>query len=96
MSVLMTLLISGCSIGPRVETKAVIVQPGTPVQILSDKPIKAMFYVREADGTVSERIDKVNVAGRVAIQPDLYNRLLEIWQKYRNGDLIERLPDEMD
>ena len=60
------LTLQSCSIGPRVATEVIVVQPGTPVQILKQTRVDCRILGSEKHGMV-------DITGWVAVRPDDFN-----------------------
>jgi len=68
-----TLLTSGCTIGPRVETRIVIVRNDATVQVIESRKVLVMVT---KDGTVFQ--DKVDIGGYIAMPPDAFEKMREL------------------
>jgi len=64
------LTLQSCSIGPRVATEVIVVQPGTPVQIL--KPTRSDCRILGSD-----KHGIIDITGWVAVRPDDFNAWMQ-------------------
>lgn len=64
------LSLQSCSIGPRVATETLIVQPGAPVQIV--QTLRASCRILGSD-----KIGDIDITGWVAIRPDDFNAWMQ-------------------
>ena len=79
MPIYMLIWVSGCdlTLGPKVATKYVVVHPGKPLQILSERPVVVpVRLLGEADPQVGARDQ--DVAGWVAMPKDHWDRIDDI------------------
>lgn len=68
------LLTSGCTIGPRVETRIIIVRNDATVSIVDSRKIRVMAQDKEGN----PYIDHADLGGFVAVPPDAFKKLQEL------------------
>lgn len=80
------LLISACdlSIGPRVETRFVILKPGQPGKILESATVQMSTL---NDGEIATQ----DIGGWIAMPPDHWNMVVEAAM---GPDVVERIPND--
>lgn len=62
-----SILISGCTIGPVIETRAIVVKSGTPIEVLEQIKVKARILT-DTNGEID--VFKQDIGGWITMHPD--------------------------